>query len=135
MILFTENLKRHDFPYEPDARLSRWHLAEVEFGEIWVTDQQVERFDPDHVIDIYKNFHPALMRPPSLVFIDGRLVCWDGHHTAAVCLLKGFEKCPCVVYEAEDWGFRSIPTSEKLDHSQLIGIIQSLPEDILSQIR
>ena len=135
MLKFVDNLKLHNLPYEVDPRLPQWHLAEVEFTDLWITEKQAKRFDVNHVIDIYNNFHPALMRPASTVFIDGKVVCWDGHHSAVVALLKGFDKCPCIVYETDNWDFLSTQTVEKFDHLQLIALYQTLPEDIKSQIR
>ena len=134
MIKFLENLKQYDLPFTEAERLSKWHLAPVDFNDIFVTQEQLDRFDVNHVLDIYHSFHPALVRPPSMVYINEQLVCWDGHHTAVVCLLKGFAQCPAVIYEADNWDFKTTPTVEKFDEKQLTGLYESLPFEVKQKL-
>lgn len=135
MITFIEKIKQYNFPFEPDNRLQHWHLTYVEFSDILITEKQLKRFDASHVMDIYNNFHPALLRPSSMVAIDGKIYCWDGMHSAVVGLLKGFQKCPCIVYETDSWDFLETPTEEKLDEDQLLSLYASLPEEFKTKLR
>lgn len=126
MLKFLDNLKNFDFPYDPDPRLAKWHMGFVDFNDLHLTEQQVKTFSPSHVLDIINNFHPALLRPTCVIYIDGKLVCWDGQHSAAVALLKGMDQCPCVIFETEDWEFKQVPTIEKFDRQQILDLYQTL---------
>jgi hypothetical protein len=128
MIKFLENLKKFEFEYEPDPRLAKWHLGFVNFADLYITEQQAKTFSADHVRDILENFHPALLRPTCVVHIDGKLVCWDGQHSAVVALLKGMEQCPCVIFESDDWEFKKVPTIEKFDPQQILDLYHSMSD-------
>jgi len=134
MITLLEKIKQHRFPFEIDSRLPQYHLTYVDFSKILITEKQLKRFDPSHVMDIYNNFHPALLRPSSIVDINGQLFCWDGLHSAVVALLKGFDECPSVVFQTDSWDFLKIPTEEKFDEDQLISLYASLPDEFKTKL-
>lgn len=127
MLKFLDNLKQFDFEYDPDPRLAKWHMAFVDFNDIYLTEQQVKTFSAAHVKEIIDNFHPALLRPTCVVVIDGKIICWDGQHSAAVALLKGLDQCPCLIFETDDWEFKNVPTIEKLDPQQIIDLYNQMP--------
>jgi hypothetical protein len=101
----------------------------ISFDKLLVTDSQKSCFDIDHLREIVENFHPALLKSPSVALVNGDFILWEGQHSAFAAWLNGMDKIPCLVFETTDLSFKDIPSIEKFDHNQFGHLLDMFMED------
>lgn len=112
-----------------DERFNNLTWMDIPFEDLYVTQSQWDTFDIDHVIDILRNFHPAVLRASSVAYIDGKYILWEGQHSATASYLKGMDKIHCGVYTCDTMDFKDVPSVEKFGQSQLADLIKMFMED------
>lgn len=129
---YLENQKKYDFPMIEDDRLSRLYFDFISFTDLKITQKQLDGFKPDHLVEILKNFHPALLRPSSVIKFNNEYIVWDGHHSATIALCLGMNSAPCMIYECNSIDeineILDSDTVENIDLDQILTMIDHIPE-------
>lgn len=113
----------------PDQRIKNLSLKYIPFEDLYVDQSQIDSFSVDHLEDILQNFHPALLRASSVVFINEKYYLWDGQHSATAGWLKGMDLIPCIVYETDNLEFKRISSVEKFEGRQIIEMFEQIVEE------
>lgn len=112
------------FSREYDERIENLSLEYIPVEELYITQSQQNTFSVSHVLDIANEYHPAIVRTSSIARINGKNILWEGHHSAIVNWIKGFNSVPCIVYECDNMDFKQVPSIEKFDASQLAMLLE-----------
>lgn len=129
---YLHNQKKFDFPMVDDDRTTRLSFDFIPFTNLKITQKQLDSFKPSHLVEILKNFHPALLRPSSVIKYKNEFIIWDGHHSATIALCIGLDAAPCMVYECysidEINEILDSETVENVDIEQILNMIEHIPE-------
>lgn len=120
---YIKNIEKYNIKRSFDNRLQNLYIDYINFEDLLLTESQVNTFDINHLNEILENFHPALIRAPSVALIEDQYVLWEGQHSAGALWINGIDEIPCIVYECDDLSFKDIPTIEKFDKKQLVHLI------------
>lgn len=123
-----DSLEQFNFSREFDSRIHNLSLEWIPFDKLYVTQSQVDTFDPGHVREILAEYHPAIVRPSSVALVGERYILWEGQHSATVNWLKGMDAVPCIVYKSDDMSFKQVPSIEKFDRGQLADMIHDMSQ-------
>ena len=137
---YLDNQKKYDFPMIEDSRLDNLDFRFVPFNKLKITQKQKDSFSISHLMDILKNFHPALLRPSGVIKYKNDYILWDGHHSATVALCIGMDVVPCVVYECNTIEEINLilekTTIENIDLEQVLDMIEftdDLKEEVIKR--
>lgn len=125
----SESLKKYNLARSFDNRINNLSLEWIPFEDLLVTQNQLDTFDPNHVADICKEYHPAIVRASSVAHIGDKYILWEGQHSATVNWLAGLNNIPCIVYKCDNLDFKQVPSIEKFDSGQMADLITMFVED------
>lgn len=112
-----------------DIRFDKLQWLDIPYDELYVTQNQWDTFNVQHVSDILENFHPALLRASSVAKINGKYYLWEGQHSATAAYISGMDKIHCGVYTCDNMYFKDIPSVEQFAPGQIADLIKMFMDD------